>query len=133
METILVVDDDPMVLTLCQQILKLGGYEVLLAGSGKDALRMAQRATIDLALLDVVMPGMNGVELADELCSLHPDIRILLMTGFGPRDIAPVVGDNPYRVIWKPFKADSLLRMIENTLERVDRSDCVRAGQEMRQ
>ena len=72
METILVVDDDPMVLATCQRILTLGGYAVLAAGSGADALRLARNATIDLALLDVMMPGMNGIELAHRLHETHP-------------------------------------------------------------
>ena len=118
METILVVDDDAMVLSLCQNILKLGGYSILSASSGAAALRIAQNATVDLALLDVMMPGMNGVELARRLQETHPGARIVLMTGFGPRDIAPIVGSHDFRVIWKPFKTESLLRMIENALGR---------------
>jgi CheY-like chemotaxis protein len=118
METILVVDDDAMVLSLCQNILKLGGYSILSASSGAAALRIAQNATVDLALLDVMMPGMNGVELARRLQETHPGTRIVLMTGFGPRDIAPIVGSHDFRVIWKPFKTESLLRMIENALGR---------------
>ena len=116
MDTILVVDDDSMVLALCQSILKLGGYAVLAASSGADALVLAHNATINLALLDVMMPGMSGVELAHRLHNSHPRAKVLLMTGFGPKEIAPVVGSHDYPIIWKPFKTHSLLRMIENAL-----------------
>jgi two-component system nitrogen regulation response regulator NtrX len=119
METILVVDDEPTILGLCQRILQLGGYNVLPAGGGDDALRKIQSsaAEIDLALVDVMMPGMNGVELAHRIQRAHPTTPIVLMTGYSLNEIARVVGDNnPYRIIWKPFKADSLLRMIENAL-----------------
>ncbi len=119
MGTILVVDDEPMVLTLCQRILKLGSYNVLAASGGEEALRLmrANPGAVDLALLDVMMPGMNGIELAEKIRGIEPSTRIVLMSGFGPREISRVVGTNPYRIIWKPFKTESLLRMLENALE----------------
>jgi two-component system, cell cycle sensor histidine kinase and response regulator CckA len=119
METILLVDDEPTVLGLCQRVLQLGGYSVLPMASPEAALRYLQdnrAASIDLALLDVMMPGMNGIELANQIKSRLPEIKIVLMSGFGPKEIARVVGDNPYRIVWKPFRADSLLRMIENAM-----------------
>jgi CheY-like chemotaxis protein len=64
MATILVVDDEPMLLRLCTTMLKRGAHRVLTAGGGKEALHLLETNSIDLALLDVVMPEMNGVELA---------------------------------------------------------------------
>jgi len=119
LETILLVDDEPGVLRLCYQILNLDGYRVLQATSGEEALRLLQKNSegLDLALLDVIMPGMNGIELAKRIQAIYPNTPIILMTGYGPHEIARVVGDNnPYRIIWKPFKADSLRRMIENVI-----------------
>lgn len=119
METILLVDDEPAVLKFCQQLLGLDGYSVLPATSGEAALRLLEQnnATISLALLDVMMPSMNGVELARRIEAANPDIPIILMTGYGPKEIASVVGDKiPHRIIWKPFQADSLRQMIENVL-----------------
>ncbi|SRR5579863_736713 len=120
MEKILVVDDEPTVLNLCRRILQLGGYEAVLAGNGEEALRQAASLgySIDLALLDVVMPGMNGIEVARRLQASKPELPILLMTGYGPKEIALIVGEHPYRIIWKPFKTDSLLRMIDNAFGR---------------
>ena len=105
-------------LRLCQQILNLGGYSVLAAGDGKHALALLQKsaATIHLALLDVMMPGMNGIELAKHIHNTYPAMPIMLMTGCGRNEIARVVDANRYRIIWKPFKTESLLRMIENAL-----------------
>lgn len=119
MQTILLVDDEPAVLKFCQHILKLDGYSVLPATNGEEALHLLEqnRAAVNLALLDVVMPGMNGVELASRIASTNPDIPIVLMTGYGPKEIAGVLGDkSPHRIIWKPFQADSLRQMIENVL-----------------
>jgi CheY-like chemotaxis protein len=118
LETILLVDDDATVLSLCKRILLHGGYAVTAAGSGMEALRLLQNSAekIDLALLDVIMPGMNGIELAKHVLSTNPGIPIVLMTGYGPAEISRVISDNPYRIIWKPFRTESLLRMIENAL-----------------
>ena len=62
METILLIDDEPTARGLCQRILELGGYRVLAASNGQDALRLLGDSTtlVDLALLDVMMPDMNG-------------------------------------------------------------------------
>jgi two-component system cell cycle sensor histidine kinase/response regulator CckA len=119
MQTILLVDDEPTLLRLCQQILGLGGYEVLLAGNAEEALRLLQNnAGVDLVLSDVVMPGMNGIELAKRIQNNYPHTKIALMTGYDAGEIRRFAGeDNPYRVIWKPFKTESLLRMIENVLD----------------
>lgn len=116
MATILVVDDEPGVLKLCETILRRGGYETLAAPSGNEALRLVQDKTgsIDFALIDVMMPVMNGLELADRIRKAGPGIRVVLMSGYSPREILPLIGSHPYRVIWKPFKSESLLQMIEN-------------------
>lgn len=117
MSTILVVDDEPIVLKLCQRILQMGGYEVLVASNGQDALGVLPKSEIALALIDVMMPGMNGIELAKRIQSDYPSTKVVLMTGFGPSEIAKVTGpNNPHRIIWKPFRTESLLRMIENVL-----------------
>lgn len=118
MGTILLVDDEPTVLKLCNQILNLGGYTVLQAAGGEEALRLLlNHSEPDLALLDVIMPQMNGIELARRLQATYPHIKIVLMSGYGPREVARVAGaENPYRIIWKPFKAQSLLQMIDNVM-----------------
>jgi len=117
MATILVVDDEPMILKLCGNILSGDGHEVLPASNGQEALELLRSNTVDLALLDVIMPGMDGIFLADRIQLLNQDTRVILMSGCGSREITQVAGkENPYRIIWKPFKAESLLRMIGNVL-----------------
>src|SRR5215469_11863140 len=118
-KTILVVDDEPTVIGFCQTILKLGGYDALLAHSGEEALNLlrSRKTAIDLALLDVMMPRMNGIELADRILAVHPGAKIVFMTGFGPKEIASVMGARHHRIVWKPFKTESLLRELENALE----------------
>jgi CheY-like chemotaxis protein len=118
-ETILVVDDEPMVIGLCRTILPLGGYNALFANNGDEALKLLndRNAPIDLALLDVMMPRMNGVELADRILATHPTTKIVFMSEFSLKEIASVMGERSHRIIWKPFKTESLLRDLENTLK----------------
>jgi CheY-like chemotaxis protein len=118
--TILVVDDESIILSLCTSILKIKGHTVLTAASGEQAFRVLEesKAAIDLALLDIMMPGLNGIQLAAQIRLANPKIPVILMTGFTLREIQEIIGEaNPYRIIWKPFKTESLLQMIENALE----------------
>jgi DNA-binding NtrC family response regulator len=120
MATILVADDDRAVLNLCQKILRLGGHRVFSAGGGEEAMSLLQLmpTTIDLALLDIMMPGATGIQLAGRIKATNPNIPIILMTGYSFREIQQIVGErNPFRIIWKPFKTDALLRMIDNAFE----------------
>jgi len=96
-----------------------GGYEVLPAGNAEEALRLLQNnAGVDLVLSDVVMPGMNGIELAKRIQDKYPHTRVALMTGYSAGEIKRFAGEaNPYRIIWKPFKTETLLRMVENVLD----------------
>jgi two-component system, cell cycle sensor histidine kinase and response regulator CckA len=121
LETILIVDDEPTVLNLCRRILELGGYTVASARDGLEALRLLESSAsrIDLALLDVIMPGMNGFELSRRVQSASPGTPIVFMSGFRPQEIAHIIGDlQPNQIIWKPFKTESLIRMVENALNR---------------
>jgi DNA-binding NtrC family response regulator len=109
-----------MVLDLCRHVLSLGGYKVLSARGGEEALTFFQtdREGIHLALLDVMMPGMNGFELGQRIQTASPQTKVVLMSGYHSSDVAKITGeDMVYAIIWKPFRAESLLRMVENVLK----------------
>ena len=120
-ETIVVVDDQPVPLEFCSSTLRVAGYRVLSASSGKKALDFFQpnRPAIDLALIDIVMPEMNGIELIKAAKRLNPPKRILLMSGYAPNELKRLVGPEAadYRCIWKPFEAETLLRLVRNVLD----------------
>src|SRR5260370_15791127 len=82
METILVVDDEALVRSLARDILLGAGYRVLEAEDGEQALRVAEEhpGAIHVLLTDVVMPGINGKELADRLAAVHPDTKAIFMS-----------------------------------------------------
>ncbi len=75
------VDDEHVIADTLALILRSSGYEVGVAYDGRSALRQCEREVPDLILSDVVMPGMNGVELAIEVCERFPPARVLLFSG----------------------------------------------------
>jgi two-component system response regulator YesN len=104
-------------------ILAFGDHNVLQASGGEPVLQLLHSSPADLALLDVVMPGINGLDLATLIQRKYPATKIVLMSGYGPREIMKIAGkDNPHRIIWKPFKSESLLRMIDNVLNESEKS-----------
>jgi DNA-binding NtrC family response regulator len=120
-ETVVVVDDQPVVLDFCVTVLSREGLKVLSASTARDALSFfaADRTRVDLALVDIVMPGMSGVEFVKALEKCSPDTRIVLMSGYSPEEIKRVVGADAshYRSIWKPFEPQTLVRMVRNALD----------------
>lgn len=125
MQTILVIDDDPDVLELARDVLAASGYEVLEARDGEEALRIAEArpAAIDLLLTDVVMPGINGVEVANRLTGRRPDTKVLYMSGFtvvgAQADAVPAPSLEPGTpILPKPFSPEVLTRKVREVLER---------------
>jgi two-component system, cell cycle sensor histidine kinase and response regulator CckA len=118
MRTILVVDDDQWVRVLARDVLATEGYRVLEASDGQDAVRVAAEHTgpIHLLLTDVVMPGMNGCELAAGLGALLPGLKVMFMSAYD-RDFLVARGLNPTGpVITKPFTIEYLTRRIQMVL-----------------
>lgn len=120
-EIIVVVDDEPVALEFCSSVLRVAGYTVWSASSGKQALAYFKNShsPVALALIDIVMPEMNGIELIKQLRKLHPPGRIILMSGYAPDEVKKLVGTEAahFRSIWKPFPAETLLRLIRNVLD----------------
>jgi PAS domain S-box-containing protein len=119
-ETILVVEDESAVRELTRRVLESAGYRVLTATSGVEALQMLEGSTetIHLMLTDVLMPGMNGRELALRVTGLRPDIKVLYMTGYTPDALLRRgVLDAANRVVSKPFTVLTLRRQVRETLD----------------
>ena len=119
-ETILVVEDEPAVLALSQRALEAQGYVVLAASDATTALRLVERhgGTIHLLLTDVVMPGMSGRDLADQLAARRPGTRVLYMSGY-PGDAVVQHGElQPGAAfLQKPFSPDGLARKVRDVLD----------------
>jgi PAS domain S-box-containing protein len=119
-ETILVVEDEELVLDVTKRILLQHGYHVLAARSGAEAFEILNdyRDTIDLLLTDVVMPGITGKEVAERVSALRPEIRVLYMSGY-PESVVASQGvvDQAIRLLSKPFKAVDLLDHVRAVLD----------------
>jgi CheY-like chemotaxis protein len=119
-ETVLVVEDEPAVLTLSRRALEAQGYVVLAASDPAAALRIVERhgGTIHLLVTDVVMPGQSGRELADRLAAQRPGIRVLYMSGY-PGDAVVQHGSLPSgsAFLQKPFSPDGLARKVRDVLD----------------
>jgi PAS domain S-box-containing protein len=119
-ETILLVEDEQALRDVTERILRGGGYTVLTAANGPDALaRAASIQTIDLLLTDVIMPQMSGPQLAERLRGTRSALRVLFMSGFAQPilDSARALHDG-VTLIEKPFSADALLAKIDQVLCR---------------
>ncbi len=119
-ETILLVEDEPMILKVTTTMLKTLGYTVLAASTPGEAIRLARdhSGRIDLLMTDVVMPEMNGRDLASNLLSIHPDIRRLFMSGYTANVIAHRgVLDEGVHFLQKPFSMKDLGEKIREAME----------------
>lgn len=118
-ETILVVDDEPALTKLIANILSLKGYQVLCAHSAKQALEILEKKPIDLLLSDVVMPEMDGYQLASIVKEKHPTVKIQLASGFSDdRQKNYTIDDSLHKnLLDKPFKSQKLLKRIRELLD----------------
>jgi len=119
-ETILLVEDEPEVRRLVEKLLRLKGYRVLSAGGPTDAIAISKRPEepIDLLLTDVIMPGMNGRELARVLAGGRPQLKVLYMSGYTDAAMSQQ-GILPAGTAFlsKPFTPETLARKIRDVLD----------------
>jgi two-component system cell cycle sensor histidine kinase/response regulator CckA len=120
-ETILLVEDEPAILELGAYILEHRGYKVLTAHSPAKALALVleYRGTIDLLITDVIMPEMNGRELAKEILVIRPETKVLFMSGYTADVISHHGGlESGIHFLEKPFLASSLGKKVREVLEQ---------------
>ncbi len=120
-ETILVVDDEARLLSLCTEILSQQGYRVLPANSCSEALQLLDANKVDLLFSDVVMPDMDGYELALIVAQKYPDIKIQMTSGFTD-DRQNALGDDSLHqnLLVKPYRAQALLSRIRTLLDTAE-------------
>ncbi len=120
---ILVVDDEELVRKVIQEMLKAMGYEVLTAKGGKEAIRLYKRyqASIDLVLLDIIMPDMGGKEVYGHLKKIDPGVRALLLSGYNmDRETMEIMAQGRSGFIQKPFSFEDLAQEINKILKADD-------------
>ncbi|VAX08676.1 hypothetical protein MNBD_GAMMA25-893 [hydrothermal vent metagenome] len=110
--TILIVDDEELLSALTKKILSQSGFlKLLTAASGKEALAILAKNRVDLLLTDIIMPDMNGHELATRAKKAHPEIKILFISGYSEE-----TNDSAIKKIQKPVKAKELLAQVSMVL-----------------
>jgi two-component system, OmpR family, response regulator ResD len=120
--SILVVDDEPTITDVVSRYLERAGYSTRVAGDGPDALRIAGESRPDLVVLDLMMPGMDGLEVMRRLRE-HERVSVILLTAKGEhtdRIIGLRLGADDYVV--KPFSPAELVARVDAVLRRVDNS-----------
>jgi CheY-like chemotaxis protein len=120
-ETVLVVENDDRIRTLVEEILASAGYTVLVAGSGEQALQLCEQASkpIELLLTDVVLPKMNGREIADRITQRSPKTKVLFMSGYTGNAMIhrDVLSQPKMEFLQKPFTPQALCRKVREVLD----------------
>jgi len=113
-----VVEDEPALRNLVVEGLQAGGYRVLVGENGADAIRTAEQYAerIDLLLTDVIMPQMSGPDLVICLKAVHPEIRVLYMSGYTDDKLSVIATDKDVALMQKPFYMQDLLRKADEIL-----------------
>jgi len=115
--TILIVEDDDHLRTRLHRVLEGYGFSVFAAAASAEALRLCQQHTIGLVVTDIVLPGINGLELAERIRAVRPDLKFLFITGFGEQfPELDKLTDSAANVLEKPFLPSELLRKVEDML-----------------
>ncbi len=129
-----IIDDEPVIHDVLGQLLTSEGYEIEPSTSGEEALAKLADRTFDVTLLDLLMPGMNGIEVLDRLKKIDPGAMVIIITAYASVESAiAAMKKGAFDYIQKPFKHDDLLMTIGRALEhRRLRSENIRLKDELR-
>jgi two-component system response regulator PilR (NtrC family) len=117
--TILIVDDEEIMREILEALLTREGYQVRMAGSGEAGLELARSTTFDAAIVDVMMPGMDGIAVLQELKKVDEELPVLMVTAFASVETAiTAMKLGAFDYITKPFKNDEVLVVVRNGVER---------------
>ena len=117
---ILVVDDEDSVRRRCVRLLNSAGCEVMGVSNSKSALHLVESQSFDLMLVDIRMPGMDGMELLERVKTAFPHIEVLMMTGYSSVDTAiKAMKMGAYDYLTKPFDSDELLHIVGHIADKV--------------
>jgi PAS domain S-box-containing protein len=120
-ETILIVDDEDQVLDACRTMLNQLGYNTILAKNGKEAVEIFQKenANIDLIILDMIMPGMDGLTAYEHLKEINANVKVILSSGYSITDkVKEIVATGCDEFIQKPFTLSQISRVTRELLDR---------------
>jgi CheY-like chemotaxis protein len=115
--TVLVVDDDTMILQVMADLLQAAGYEVLTCTTGEEAVRLHVERGPALTFLDVKLRGKSGIDVFREIRAVDPQATVVILTGYPKiEDTVQVIKEGAYNYLTKPIKTEELLAMVEEVL-----------------
>ncbi|MDH7552825.1 MAG: response regulator [Spirochaetota bacterium] len=115
---ILIVDDEDIVLKSCLRVLQKLDYEIDTAYSGQTALDKLDKKKYDIVVTDLMMPGMDGMQLLEEIKKRYPDVIVIIFTGYATVDTTrQALKAGAFDYIPKPFTPDELRNVIENAVK----------------
>ncbi len=117
--TILVIDDEEIMREILDTLLSREGYDVRVASSGAEGLELARATPFDAAIVDIMMPGLDGIATLDELKRVDEDLAVIIITAYASVESAiSAMKNGAFDYITKPFKNDEVLVVIRNAMER---------------
>ena len=117
-KTILIVDDEESIRQSLGGVLADDGYEIVTAGSGEEALRVVEEEMLSLVLLDIWLPGIDGIETLKIIKSEHPQLRVVIMSGHGTIETAVKATKlGAFDFIEKPLSLDKVLLIVKHALD----------------
>jgi two-component system response regulator PilR (NtrC family) len=117
--SILVIDDEEIMREILEALLTREGYQVRLASSGEEGIELARTSPFDAAIVDVMMPGIDGIATLEELKKIDDDLPVLMITAFASVETAiTAMKRGAFDYITKPFKNDEVLVVLRNAVER---------------
>ncbi|KHD86714.1 chemotaxis protein CheY [Heyndrickxia ginsengihumi] len=116
-EKLLIVDDQFGIRILLTEVLQKEGYETFQAANGVQALELVKKYTFDLVLLDMKIPGMDGIEILKRMKKIHSDIRVIIMTAYGELDMIEETKKlGALTHFAKPFDIDDIRKAVKESL-----------------
>jgi DNA-binding NtrC family response regulator len=117
--TLLVIDDEEIMREILETLLTREGYDVRLASSGAEGLEIVRSFPIDAAIVDIMMPGMDGIQVLDELKRIDDDLAVIIITAYASVENAiAAMKSGAFDYVTKPFKNDEVLVVVANAMER---------------
>jgi nitrogen-specific signal transduction histidine kinase/CheY-like chemotaxis protein len=130
--TILIVDDEPLILQYCQEMIKSLGFSVFAAMTAEEAIQIYRKHNqhIDIAILDMVMPKINGLQLFGTLQTINPKIKTIITTGYAlDSRISEIIEKNSHQYLKKPYTRDQLAHAIADLMDQEQEpGEAVNAG-----
>ena len=118
-KTIIIVDDDKFILNVFSRILQKQGYNVDVVETGQETLEKINEKKYDLALIDVNLPDINGIDLVSKLNSINPDLIKIVITGFPSiEDATSAMDQGVIAYLVKPVKSEELIELIAKKLKK---------------